>query len=350
VCSSSAAYVILAAVYDLPPGGCATDAVVVSIREYTDRLAHAAAPGAHIVEIFPFLRYLPAFIAKWKRDAQAFFRKDSEMFLSLYQGCINDQDTQRHHECIAKKLAGSSENLRMTEEEIAWLCGTLFSAGAETTSGALAWFMLAMILHPEVQRKAQQELDTHVVRSRLPSFEDKQHLPYIVSIVKEILRWRPILPLGLPHALIQDDQWENNHIPRGTICIQNIWAINRDPEIYGKDADQFRPDRYLNVELGGSPLDNYDEEGHSTYGAGRRICQGRHFANETLFIHYATILWGLDISPKLDTHGFKAVPDEYSHISTGMTLHPLPFDCNITPRFPGVASLLSDHIYPPSSI
>ena len=91
VCSSSAAYVILAAVYDLPQGGCATDAVITAIREYTDRLAHAATPGAHIVEIFPLLRYLPAFIAKWKRDAQAFFIKDSEMFLSLYQDCNNDQ-------------------------------------------------------------------------------------------------------------------------------------------------------------------------------------------------------------------------------------------------------------------
>jgi cytochrome P450 len=69
-------------------------------------------------------------------------------------------------------------------------------AGAETTPAAVANFLIAMIHHPHVMRKAQAELDKIVGRDRLPSFTDRQHLPYLCAIVKEVLRWRTPGPLG----------------------------------------------------------------------------------------------------------------------------------------------------------
>jgi cytochrome P450 len=56
-----------------------------------------------------------------------------------------------------------------------------------------------MLLYPEVQRKAQDQLDTVVGRDRLPTFEDLDSLPYIQATVKEMLRWQPVTPLGLSH-------------------------------------------------------------------------------------------------------------------------------------------------------
>lgn len=70
-------------------------------------------------------------------------------------------------------------------------------AGAETTAAALAVFMLAMTLYPDVMRKAQAELDAVVGRDRMPTYADRPHLPYIRAIVKEVLRWRPVGPLGV---------------------------------------------------------------------------------------------------------------------------------------------------------
>jgi cytochrome P450 len=62
-----------------------------------------------------------------------------------------------------------------------------------------------MILHPEVQRKAQAEIDQIVGNSRLPEFSDQDALPYVQAILKEVLRWHPVLPLGVcsyPHIIL----------------------------------------------------------------------------------------------------------------------------------------------------
>ena len=99
-----------------------------------------------------------------------------------------------------------------------------------------------MIAHPETQARAQAELDTVVGRARLPTFADYPHLPYIRAMVKEVLRLRPIAPLGLPHRCTEDDWYEGMFIPKGAICIPNIWYMNRDPEVYGENAARFDPD------------------------------------------------------------------------------------------------------------
>jgi cytochrome P450 len=80
-----------------------------------------------------------------------------------------------------------------------------------------------MTLYPEVQHKAQEELDRVVGSSRLPTFEDRGNLPYIDAIVKETFRWHPLAPLGLPHTADQDDIVNGYLIPKGSILIPNIW-------------------------------------------------------------------------------------------------------------------------------
>ena len=58
-------------------------------------------------------------------------------------------------------------------------------------------FILAMLLYPEIQRKAQDELDVVTGRERLPTFEDRPRLPFVDAVCKEVLRWRPVTPLGV---------------------------------------------------------------------------------------------------------------------------------------------------------
>jgi len=73
----------------------------------------------------------------------------------------------------------------------------MISAGAETTAAVMAWLMLAMTLNPEVQRKCHEELDAVVGRHRMPNFDDYDSLIYIRAVVREILRWRPVDPIGV---------------------------------------------------------------------------------------------------------------------------------------------------------
>lgn len=84
-------------------------------------------------------------------------------------------------------------------------------------------FFLAMALHPEVQKKAQEELDAVVGSSRLPNFSDRPSLPYLSAVVKELLRWHIVTPIGLPHRVVTDDEYMGYHIPKGALVIANIW-------------------------------------------------------------------------------------------------------------------------------
>lgn len=76
---------------------------------------------------------------------------------------------------------------------------------------------MAMALNPAVQKKAQLELDTVVGSNRLPEPNDLHDLVYIRAILLEILRWKPIVPLGLPHRLLEDDEYDEYVIPKGTV-------------------------------------------------------------------------------------------------------------------------------------
>ena len=80
-----------------------------------------------------------------------------------------------------------------------------------------------MASHPEVQQKAQAELDAVVGPERLPRFADRESLPYVNAIVTECLRWKPTGQLGLPHCSIVDDEYRGYTIPGGSLLIPNAW-------------------------------------------------------------------------------------------------------------------------------
>ena len=61
----------------------------------------------------------------------------------------------------------------------------------------MLWFLFAMVLYPDKQKKCQEELDVVVGRSQMPTFDDRANLPYLNATVREVLRWRPIARIGL---------------------------------------------------------------------------------------------------------------------------------------------------------
>ena len=80
-----------------------------------------------------------------------------------------------------------------------------------------------MSLHPEVCKKAQAELLAVVGPNRLPNHDDRPDLPYINAILMECLRWQNATPLGMPHAVVADDEYEGYFIPAGTVVFANVW-------------------------------------------------------------------------------------------------------------------------------
>lgn len=80
-----------------------------------------------------------------------------------------------------------------------------------------------MTVYPEAQHRAQQEIDSVVGRDRLPTVADRDNLPYIEAVVKEVLRWNPVVPMGLPHMNTKEDVCEGYFIPEGSMLLPNVW-------------------------------------------------------------------------------------------------------------------------------
>lgn len=78
-------------------------------------------------------------------------------------------------------------------------------------------FILAMVLHPEIQARARAEVDSVVGRSRLPDFEDRPKMPYLEAVMSECLRWNPVTPLAVPHCTVRDDVYDGHYIPAGLL-------------------------------------------------------------------------------------------------------------------------------------
>lgn len=97
------------------------------------------------------------------------------------------------------------------------------------TMASLRAFLLAMTMYPDVQKKAQVELDGVVGHTRLPDFEDRGSLPYLNAVVKELTRWHVVAPIGLPHAALEDDEYNGLFIPRGAMIISNFWCEKSNP-------------------------------------------------------------------------------------------------------------------------
>ena len=176
-----------------------------------------------------------------------------------------------------------------------------------------------MIAFPEVQRRAQAEIDSVVGRDRLPTFADAPRLPYVRAIIKEILRWRPTVPFGVPHAATKEDWYEGMYIPKGAICISNVWHCNHDRAVFGEDADEFHPERHLDGhgDLLPGPVET-NQTGNVTFGFGRRICVGREMANDSLFMDTVRILWAAKLERVRDENGKEVSLDVETIVDAGV--------------------------------
>ncbi|KAJ7509055.1 cytochrome P450 [Mycena galericulata] len=331
---------VMSATYGTSPVKSTTEPMIVGILEFTQAVLRAAFVDSALVDGFPLFEYLPAWLAPWKRDAQRASTKFSQLFDTLYDEAKVRATNGDTGPSLATSLVRREDSLQMSDKQLAWIAAA-FAAGSETLSSTMGWLLLAILNDPRVQEKAHRELDKVVGRDRPPTIADMGRMPYIKALIRETLRWHPADPLGFQHRSTEDDWYDGKFIRKGTICIPNIWAINRDPKIYGDDAHLFRPERYLDVngELAPIQFDTNKEEGHVTFGFGRRVCIGKYFALDNLFINVATTLWMFDIRRTKDLEGRPIIPNEET-VNIGLAVQPAPFKCVFARRFSEAPAIL----------
>lgn len=305
-----------------------TDPFIQMAVDASYALGHGGAPAGTLVDFFPMIRHLPNFLArswslKFARDWGWAIRQIHDAPFAAAQASTKPDQSSLIQMLLAQRKARlvASQPEEMTIEDIKGAAGAVYAAGQDTTWSTLVVLVLNMVLHPDVQREAQAELDAVVGRSRLPTFADRPQLPYIDRIVQETLRWCPVSPVGVPHRALAEDEYRGMRIPAGAIVYGNARAMTHDPRTY-RDPDVFDPDRFLR----GEPLPV------GQFGFGRRVCVGKHLAEASVWIVAASLLATMDIVKACGPDGAEITPEV--RLTNGLTSHPRSFPCRFVPRSP----------------
>ncbi|KAF7328135.1 Cytochrome P450 [Mycena venus] len=307
---------------DCTPG----DPYILGAERALEAMRSAAVPGKFLVDIIPALKHIPNWFpgATFKRQAADWKRQVQNMVEAPFQFAKSLVDAGVNRQCFVSSTLSAMDDTterNWAESDIKHVAGTMYSGGTDTTRLSVLWFIQAMVKFPEVQKIAQEEIDTVLKHGHLPEFEDEDSLPYASAIVKEVLRWRPV------------DVFNGYRIPAGSIVTANIWGMLHDDAVY-PDPETFRPERFLR----GNKINADVADPEAAFGFGRRACPGRYMACDAIWIIVVSMLSMFDITKAMDEDGKEI--EVSSGFMTDLGLGPVPFKCSIKPRSREMADLI----------
>lgn len=331
ICSEASA-IILRITYGYTIAPHTSDPLVALIERTMDVFGLASDLLAWPVNAFPLLKYLPEGLpgTSFKKTAREWNKLVDAMLNVPYAFVRQEMEKGTHRPSYVSSLIEQEKdtedgtiNLDASKEDvIKKTAAVMYGGGSDTTVSSIHAFILAMMLFPDVQKKAQKEIDTVVGSDRLPQFDDRDHLPYVKALVNEVFRWHPVAPMAVPHKVDEETTYGGFRIPKGAYLIPSIWWLLHDPETYS-DPASFDPDRYLEPRNEPDPTD-------ANFGFGRRICPGRFVADQTLFITVSRLLATFDITKAIDESGKEIEPQKIGTHGLIMRLHDFPY--SIKPR------------------
>ncbi|KIJ14884.1 hypothetical protein PAXINDRAFT_134552 [Paxillus involutus ATCC 200175] len=294
------------------------DSEFVRIRQALAHFQIVMRPGAHLVDRIPLLKYIPGYGSRIKQWHEFELQLYREQLDRVKRAMLTNEG--HGNESLARTLLENVDEHRLSTDEMAYLAGTMFGAGTDTTGIGISTMIMAAACHPEAQARVQEELDMVVGMGRTPTWKDSESLPQLHAFIWEALRWRPIVPIGFLHRASSDVIWRGQCIPAGATVLGCHWAISRDPVVF-PDAERFDPQRW------------FDKDGQLrsqvysyTYGFGRRICPGQNLANQSLYINIALLLWSFRIAQRPDA------PIDTNDFMDAILAHAAPFEVDFVPR------------------
>ncbi|RYC62618.1 hypothetical protein CHU98_g3609 [Xylaria longipes] len=283
------------------------------------------------VDIFPWLKAIPQqLFGNYKTRALVVGKQMEDLYEDVLQDVLKRRET-RNAGSFMDVVLDQEEKIRLSRDQLRFLGGVLMEGGSDTSSSLILAIIQALILNPEVQERAHEEMASVVGADRSPQWADMDKLPYINMIVKEGHRWRPILPLCFPHALGQDDWVDGKFLPKGTTIILNTWGMHMDPEVW-QDPEKFNPDRYKDHPLLAPEYvarGDWTKRDHYGYGVGRRVCPGMHLAERNMLLSVAKLIWAFKFEAQTKPDG-TPVPidaDPITGYHNGFLYSPKAYGC-----------------------
>ncbi|CAG8982895.1 hypothetical protein HYALB_00002912 [Hymenoscyphus albidus] len=181
-----------------------------------------------------------------------------------------------------KDMMGSFIRNGMKEDNAVTESLAQILAGADTTATAIRATMLFIMTNPRVYKRLQSDIDNFVKETNLPkdqiiSNKSSETLPYLQAVIREGLRiWPPVTGLFPKVTPPKGDTINVIFIPGGTQIGYCAWGVHRNPDVFGEDADAFRPERWL--ESDGEKLANMKKTIELIFGYGKYQCLGRNIS------------------------------------------------------------------------
>ncbi|KAI0967468.1 cytochrome P450 2C31 [Xylaria arbuscula] len=245
------------------------------------------------VDFFPAITKLPRFLQTWRpfwaRIGAAHRRLLQEWWHPVRTAVVKGSAPPSF---VRDVLLHPDMRYLGNDDDAMYLASSVMAAGGDNLRMAINTFIMAMITRPDVQAKAREEVDrvcTDGKTLRLPRISDLADMPYVASMVKEVLRWRPTVPLIPPHQLTDDIKFDGHLFPAGTVLVINSIALSSEFD----DANDFKPERWLE----GEGADAYGASNFWFFGGGRRMCVGWKVAQQALFIAFSRFVYSFELTP-----------------------------------------------------
>ncbi|CAL1274088.1 unnamed protein product [Larinioides sclopetarius] len=203
------------------------------------------------------------------------------------------------------KKKGKLQESSFTDIRLRANAFNLFLEGTESVSSTVTNLLIELSKHPDVQKKIQDELDSAVGRERLPSWTDKQNLPYLDATIQELSRVAALFQITTMYSNFKETTIEGYSIPERSVIISNFYSIHFDPELF-PNPEKFDPERFLNNE--GKRIKV--EGGPYLFGLGKRSCIGESLAQVEIFLLIGSLLQSFNLPYAKDVDSLRAIQRE----------------------------------------
>ncbi|KAK4555007.1 hypothetical protein LTR86_007773 [Recurvomyces mirabilis] len=323
------------------------------LKQRARELLVGVSPSGALGNKLPFIMSLPEQLASAKAWEARRSRTEKKFFETMQDEVRDSMHAKSPSQSAAAPLFSAPRSrpswMRMflerkpswgfaSELEGAFAVGMHGIAGALTIAAPMQSFCLALCHYPQYQPILHEEVD-RVLGDRMPTFEDMADMPVLRAFIRETLRWRPPVPTGIPHEVIQDDMYNGFHIPAGSVIHPLEWSISRDPKVFLK-PDEWNPMRWLEAKYPTyqEPLNKYPTiTQYSQFGYGRRICQGMGVTEADLFVGLGSVAWLFSMGKDEPEPEVVLEPE----IGPEIVQQPAPYQAQAKERLPGLSPPVS---------
>ncbi|XP_078517171.1 cytochrome P450 2G1-like [Lissotriton helveticus] len=193
--------------------------------------------------------------------------------------------------------------------------------GTETITTTTSYGLLALMKHPEILAKVQEEIDNVIGENRTPTFEDRGKMPYTKAVIAEIQRCSDTIPMGAAHAVTRDTPFREFVLPKGTNVFGMLTTSLNDPK-YFPDPNKFNPGHFLDENGSFKTVDAL-----IPLACGKRSCPGESLVRTELFLLFTNILKNFNLRSQIDLKDVDLTP-----VESGFENLPPPYKICFIPR------------------